>query len=200
MPNNIETLLYFGSFNPIHIGHLAIANYFAEFQYIKEFWFIVTPQNPLKQNQNLLDDRQRKYMLELAIGDYSKFKVSDIEFYLPKPNYTINTLTYLQEKYPTKKFALLIGSDNLNNFHKWKNYKIILKNYKLFVYKRPNYDFEETFNNLMKIKNANIKIIEAPEYEISSSFIREGIKANRDMRFFLHENVWRYIQKMNFYK
>ena len=193
MYNNNEIILFFGSFNPVHIGHLAIANYIVEFVNIHEFWFVVTPQNPLKKTTNLLTDRERQYMVELAINKFPKFKVSDIEFYLPKPNYTINTLAHLQEKYPAKNFSLLIGADNLESFPKWKNYEQILKNHKIYVYKRPNYD-------LPNYENANIEILNAPQIEISSSFIREGIKKNKDVRFFLPETVYNYILKMNYYK
>lgn len=193
MQNNNEILLFFGSFNPIHIGHLAIANYITEFKNINELWFVVTPQNPMKKASNLLNDRDRKFLTELAISNYPKFKVSDIEFYLPKPNYTINTLTYLQEKFPTKKFSLLIGGDNLETFHKWKNFKIILDNFKIYVYKRPTY-------NIQNFENANIEILDAPQIEVSSSFIREAIKNNKDIRFFLPEKVYKYILEMNFYK
>lgn len=193
MYNNKEIVLFFGSFNPIHIGHLAIANYVVEFVDVKELWFVVTPQNPLKKITNLLPDRERQYMVELAINKFPKFKVSDIEFNLPKPNYTINTLAYLQEKYPNRKFSLLIGGDNLESFTKWKNYEQILKNYKLYVYKRPNYE-------LAHYENSNIEILNAPQMEISSSFIRDAIKMNKDVRFFLPENVYDYMLKMNYYK
>lgn len=193
MSNKKEVILFFGSFNPIHIGHLAMANYIVEFCDIDELWFVVTPQNPLKTKDSLLKDRDRQHLVQLAIGNYHKFKVSDIEFYLPKPNYTINTLTYLSEKYPQKQFSLLLGGDNLESFHKWKNYKIILEYYKIYVYKRPNY-------HIPTFENSNINILEAPQIEISSSFIRQGISANKDMRFFLNEKVYNYIKEMNFWK
>jgi nicotinate-nucleotide adenylyltransferase len=193
MSNNNEILLYFGSFNPIHAGHLIIANYITEYKDISELWFVVTPQNPLKKSTNLISDRDRQYLVELAINKYPKFKVSDIEFYLPKPNYTINTLVYLQEKYPAKKFSLLIGGDNLESFHKWKNYKIILENFKIYVYKRPNH-------KVVEFENADIEILDAPQIEISSSFIRNAIKDNKDIRFFIPEKVYKYISDMNFYR
>lgn len=201
MQNKNEIILFFGSFNPIHIGHLAIANYITECYNFREFWFVVTPQNPLKQNSSLLDQRQRKYMLDLAIDGYKKFYVSDIEFYLPKPNYTINTLTYLQEKYPNKKFSLLIGGDNLQSFTKWKNYNIILRDYFLYVYKRPKIEIKESLKKLLlEIPTAKIELIDAPQFEISSSFIRKAISENKDIRFFLTAPVWNYINNMNFYK
>ncbi len=193
MQNNNEIVLFFGSFNPIHIGHLAIANYITEFCDISELWFVVTPQNPLKAASTLLNDRDRQHLVQLAIDQYPKFKVSDIEFYLPKPNYTINTLAYISEKYPTKKFSLLIGGDNLESFHKWKNYRLILDNYKLYVYKRPGAETRE-------FENSNIEILDAPQIEISSSFIREAIKSGKDIRYFLPDKVYKYILEMGWWK
>ncbi len=193
MQTNNEIILFFGSFNPIHTGHLIIANYITEFKNIHELWFVVTPHNPLKETKSLLKDRDRQYMTELAIDNYPKFKVSDIEFYLPKPNYTINTLAYLQEKFPSKKFSLLIGGDNLATFHKWKNYEKILEKHKIYVYKRPG-------SLLPEFENADIEVLDAPQIEISSSFIRKAIKENKDIRFFLPQKVYRYITEMNFYR
>lgn len=193
MQNNNEILLYFGSFNPIHIGHMAIANYLTEFCGIHELWFVVTPQNPLKKSSNLLRDRDRQHLVQLAIDDYPKFKVSDIEFYMPKPNYTINTLVYLSEKYPTKKFSLLMGGDNLETFHKWKNYRKILDDYKIYVYKRPGAEVRE-------FENSDIEIIDAPQMEISSSFIRNAIKEDKDIRYFLPPKVYEYVLKMGWWK
>ncbi|MDD4218010.1 MAG: nicotinate (nicotinamide) nucleotide adenylyltransferase [Bacteroidales bacterium] len=193
MSNNNEILLFFGSFNPIHIGHMAIANYLTEFCDIHELWFVITPQNPTKKASTLLKDRDRQYLTQLAIEDYPKFRVSDIEFYLPKPNYTINTLTYLKEKYPDVNFSILMGGDNLESLHKWKNYRIILDNYKIYVYKRP-------CSELPEFENANINIIDAPQMEISSSFIRNAIKNNKDIRYFLPPKVYEYIMKMGWWK
>ncbi len=192
MPNNNEILLYFGSFNPIHTGHMVIANYLTEFCGISELWFVVTPQNPLKKSSTLLNDRDRQYLVQLAIDDYPKFKVSDIEFYLPKPNYTINTLTYLKEKYTNKKFSILIGGDNLETFHKWKNYEKILEGFKIYVYKRPGCEVRE-------FENSDITIVDAPQMEISSSFIRKAIKDNKDVRYFLPPKVYEYILKMGWW-
>jgi len=189
-----EILLFFGSFNPIHIGHLAIANYIVEFCNINELWFVITPQNPLKKRKDLLPDRDRQHLVNLAIDNYYKFKSSDIEFYLPKPNYTVNTLAYLSEKYPNCKFSLLIGGDNLETFHKWKNYRYILDNYRIYVYKRPKY-------NITFFDNADIVILEdAPQMEISSSFIRNAISMNKDVRFFLPEKVYTYILQMGWWR
>lgn len=196
MQKNNEILLFFGSFNPIHNGHLAIASYFTEFCGIRELWFVVTPQNPFKAPGSLLADRDRQHLVNLAIGDYPKFRVSDIEFYLPKPNYTINSLTYLSEKFPTKKFSLLIGGDNLETFHKWKNYKKILENYKIYVYKRPN----SGLPSIEKFENADIIIPDAPQMDISSSFIRTAIKENKDVRFLLPAKVYSYIKDVGWYR
>lgn len=196
MQNKIEILLFFGSFNPIHNGHLAIASYFTEFYGMREVWFVITPQNPAKQNENLLGNRERQHLVNLAIGDYPKFRVSDIEFNLPKPNYTINTLVYMEEKFPNKKFSLLIGGDNLETFHKWKNYKLILENYKLYVYKRPG----AIISDLKSFgEKADIEIVDAPMMEISSSFIRKAIKEYKDVRYFMPEKVYKYIKDMRYY-
>jgi len=185
--------LYFGSFNPVHIGHLAIANYIVEHTDLTELWFIISPHNPLKLKKTLLPDYQRLELLHQSIRDYHKFKVSDIEFSLPQPSYTIDTLTYLEEKYPNKDFSLIMGEDNLASFHKWKNYKQIIENRKIFVYPRPNSE-NTIFHN-----HKNILLIDAPNIEISSSFIRNAIKQKKDIQFFLPERVWNYIKSANLY-
>lgn len=186
--------LYFGSFNPIHIGHLAIANYFVEFANLKELWFIISPHNPLKKKSSLLPDYQRYEIVTRALRDYPKFKASDIEFKLPQPSFTVDTLAYLKEKFPDKQFALIIGEDNLSTFGKWKNYEQILDEQKILVYPRPN----SKENPLYKHKN--IQLFDAPNIEISSSFIRKAIGEAKDIRFFVPEKAWEYIDEMNFYK
>ena len=186
--------LYFGSFNPIHIGHLAIANYFVEFAPLNELWFVVSPHNPLKEKSSLLPDYQRFEIVNQALRDYPKFKVSNIEFSLPKPSYTTDTLAYLKEKYPTKKFALIIGEDNLSSFHKWKNYEQLLNDQKILVYPRPNCE-QTKFH-----EHQNVQLINAPNIEISSSFIRNSIRKGKDVRFFVPEKAWEYIDEMNFYR
>lgn len=185
--------LYFGSFNPIHIGHLAIANYMVEFSDLDEVWFVVSPHNPLKNKNTLLNDYDRLEMVRLAINDFHKFKVSNIEFSLPQPSYTVNTLAHLKEKYPDKTFNLIMGSDNLRHFHKWKNYERIIENHKLYVYPRKN-ETENQFSN-----HKNVVLINAPEMEISSTSIREAIKNGKDLRFFLPEKVYQMIDKQGFY-
>ena len=187
--------LYFGSFNPIHIGHLAIANYITEFTDINKVWFVISPQNPFKNKISLLNDNHRYQLVNLAIESFNKFKASNIEFKLPKPSYTIDTLTYLKEKYPNKKFVLIIGSDNVPTFDKWKNYHEIIRQYEIYVYPRPDTDLK-----LVEDKYPSFKIIDAPLIEISSSFIRNAIKEKKEVKYFLPEKVYEYIKEMHFYE
>ncbi len=186
--------LFFGSFNPIHVGHLVLANYMLEFTDLDKIWFVISPHNPLKNKTSLLPERQRLQMVQLAIEENNKLKASDIEFKLPQPSYTINTLTYLKEKFPKNEFALILGADNLENFRKWKNYEEILKQYQLYVYPRPDTD-GGTLN-----KHPKVTLVNAPLMEISSTFIRQAIKEKKDVRYFLPDAVWQYIQEMHFYK
>ena len=188
--------LYFGTFNPIHIGHLTIANYLVEHSDLDQVWFVVTPQSPFKKKSSLLDDHQRLEMVYLATKDYDKLRPSDIEFGLKQPNYTIDTLTYLFEKFPKHEFSLIMGEDNLKSFHKWKNYEQILENHEILVYPRLSDDkTENTFEDHPKIFN-----ISAPIMELSSTFIRKNIKAGKNVRPMLPDKVWHYIDEMNFYK
>jgi len=186
--------LYFGSFNPIHIGHLAIANYMVEFTDIDQLWFMVSPQNPLKQQSTLLADHHRYEMVYRAIADYPLFRASNFEFSLPKPSYTINTLTHLKEKYPTHDFVLIMGTDSLATLSKWKNYEQLLEQFDFLVYPRPNFTGGEF------VSHQNVKIINAPLMEISASFIRESVKQGKNIRAFLPTKVWEYIDEMNFYR
>lgn len=188
--------LYFGTFNPIHVGHLTIANHLAENSDLDKIWFVVTPHSPFKKKNSLLDDRQRYEMVYRATKDYIKLEPSDIEFNLPQPNYTINTLTYLQEKHPEHTFALIMGEDNLKSFHKWKNYELILENHDIYVYPRISEGKVETrFDNHKKIHK-----VDAPIMELSSTFIRKSIKESKNVRPMLPEHVWEYLDEMNFYK
>ena len=188
--------LYFGTFNPIHIGHLTIANHLAEHSDLEQVWFVVTPQSPFKKKNSMLDDHQRLEMVYRATKDYTKLRPSDIEFKLKQPNYTIDTLTYLHEKFPDHEFAFIMGEDNLKSFHKWKNYELILENHDIYVYPRLSKGKIDTrFNNHPKIFN-----ISAPIMELSSTFIRQEINAGRNVRPMLPDNVWLYIDEMNFYK
>ncbi len=189
-----KTGLFFGSFNPVHIGHMAIANYMIEFSDLEELWFVVSPQNPLKKKNTLLEDFHRLELVRLAIDDDHRFRASDIEFGMPTPSYTIDTLTYLEEKYANREFCLIMGADGLKMFPKWKNAALIVSKYHRLVYPRPGITKEEILDH------ENITLMPAPLMEISSSFIRKSIKSGKDMRYFLPEKVYRYISEMHFYE
>jgi len=191
---NKKTGLFFGSFNPIHIGHLIIAEYMLEFTDLDQIWFIVSPHNPLKERKTLLADHHRLTLVKIAIEDNPRMKASDIEFKMPKPSYTMDTLTYLKEKYPNKDFVLIAGTDIFPSFHKWKNYKEILSNYKIYVYSRPDHDIGFYTNH------PKVKIFNAPLMEISSSFIRNAIKNGKNINYMLPEKVSKYICEMHFYE
>lgn len=188
--------LFFGTFNPVHIGHLILGSYMVEFTDLGEVWFVVTPHNPLKEKQSLLPDLHRYRMVEEATEDYPRLKPSNIEFGLPQPNYTINTLAYLSEKYPENEFVLIMGEDNLKTLHKWKNYEALLENYAVYYYPRI---YSETQDDQRPIKG-KLHRVEAPVVEISSTFIRNAIKQKKDIRAMLPPGVWNYIDTMNFYK
>lgn len=191
-----EVGLFFGSFNPIHTGHLIIGNHLVEHSTINELWFVVTPQNPFKKKQSLLDNHHRLEMVFRALEGYEKMCASDIEFRLPQPNYTIHTLAYLEEKHPNTAFSLIMGEDNLKNFHKWKNYEQILERYTTYVYPRISQGtIPEQFMNHPKIKK-----IDAPIIEISATFIRNEIKTGKNIKPLLDDRVWEYIDQMNFYQ
>jgi nicotinate-nucleotide adenylyltransferase len=200
--------LYFGTFNPIHIGHLVIANHIVEQTILDQVWFVVTPQNPLKNKSSLLKDSHRLAMVREAVYDSPKLKASDIEFGLSKPNYTASTLAHIMDKHPDHSFSLIMGEDNLRNFHKWKNYENILSNHTIYVYPRvltPQEEDEYKSLNTDEIDKlrANKNIIycqDAPVMRISASFIRKSIKENNDVRFLLSEPVHKYVEEMHFYK
>jgi len=200
--------LYFGTFNPIHVGHMVIANYMAEFTDLEQVWLVVTPHNPLKDKSSLLNDRHRYNLVQEAIFDNPKLKVSDVEFKLPKPSYTVTSLTYLQETYPQNEFSLIMGEDNLRTFHKWYNHEVILENHKLYVYPRVlTTQEEQEVNNISNEflneyrSDKNVIVCEdAPVMKVSSSFIRDAIKNGKDVRYLLTEPVYKYIDEMNFYK
>jgi len=188
--------LFFGTFNPIHIGHMIIANYMVEFSDLEEIWFVVTPQSPFKQKTSMLSNHHRLSIANIAVENYPKLKTTDIEFSLSQPNYTINTLAYIEEKHPEKQFCLIMGEDNLKGFHKWKNNETILQNYELYVYPRVSEGkIENQFTHHPKVHKVN-----APIVQISSTFIRKAIKEKRDISIMLPINVWEYIDEMNFYK
>ena len=186
--------LFFGSFNPVHNGHLMLANYIVEYTDLDSIWFVVSPQNPFKDKESLLQDRHRFDMLEMAVGNDSRFEACDIEFNMPKPSYTIDTLTRLSELYPETEFHLICGMDNLVNFKKWKNAQEILDNYHLLVYPRKGYEGGDLMNH------KSVRIIDAPEIEISSTFIRNAVAENKDVRYFMPEKSYNYMIDMNFYK
>lgn len=186
--------LFFGSFNPVHIGHMALANYMLSYTDMDEVWMVVSPQNPLKNKNQLLNQHHRLLMVDLAIDDAKGIRSSNIEFKLPQPSYTINTLAHLGEKYPDHRFSLIMGQDNLQTFSKWKNYEAILKNYHIYVYPRPETKPSE-FDT-----HPSVHITEAPLIEISSTFIRQAIKEKKDVRFFLPNKVWEEIDAMGFYQ
>jgi nicotinate-nucleotide adenylyltransferase len=192
--------LYFGSFNPIHIGHIAIAGYMTEFTGLDQVWFVVSPQNPLKKKETLLADHHRLYMAQQAIGDNDKLKASDIEFKLPVPSYTIDTLTYLNEKYPKNEFCPVMGEDNLYTLHKWKNIDELIKKYTFYVYPRPYSIKPDSLQLDIILSNAKICNVKAPLMDISGTFIRDGIKNRKDMSYFLSPPVWKYIKEMHFYE
>lgn len=188
--------LYFGSFNPIHIGHLIIANQLVENSDLDQVWFVVTPHNPFKKKSSLLDNYQRLDMVHLATEGYDKLQPCDIEFNLPQPNYTVNTLAHLNEKYASHNFSIIMGEDNLKSFHKWKNYEVILEDYQVYVYPRVSEGvIESQFTNHPKISR-----VEAPIIELSSTLIRNSIKANKNVKPLLSESVWKHIDDMGFYR
>ena len=187
--------LYFGTFNPIHIGHLIIANHIVEHTNLDKIWFVVTPHNPLKNKKTLLDNYQRLEMVHIATSPYDKLGVSNIEFSLPQPNYTINTLEHIKEKHTNHTFALIMGEDNLKSLHKWKNFELLLKNYEIYVYPRVT---KLSDNNLSN--HSSIHFVDAPIVEISSTHIRKNIKEGKNVEPLLSTEVWKYIDEMNFYK
>jgi nicotinate-nucleotide adenylyltransferase len=185
--------LFFGSFNPFHIGHKVIGSYLTQFTDLNQLWFVVSPQNPLKEKSSLLDQNHRYQIMVRELEKEKNLLVSNIEFFLPNPSYTIDTLTHLQEKNPNDIFVLIMGSDNLKNFHKWKNYKQILDNYEIYVYPRNNDDTLQSHKNITVFKDV-------PKMEISASFIRDAIKMGKDVSSLIPRQAWEYIDEMNFYK
>ena len=186
--------IYSGSFNPIHHAHVMLANYLVEFSDLDEFWFVVSPQNPLKGKDELLDDDERLEMLRLAIGDDPRFKVSDIEMHLPTPSYTINTLRTLSEQHPDCQFVFVCGMDSLQNLSQWREYEKILEDYRLIVFPRKGYDGGALASH------PSVTIVETPLIEISSTFIRRCVKEGRDVRHFMPEKAFRYMTARGFYR
>ncbi len=186
--------IYSGSFNPIHHGHVMLANYLVEFSDLDALWFVVTPQNPLKKKDDLLEDDERLKMVQLAVGDDPRFCVSDIEMHLPTPSYTINTLTKLSEQYPDCQFVFICGMDSLQNLKRWREYQKILDNYEILVFPREGYDGGELLDY------PSVTVLKTPVLEISSSFIRQCIKEGRDVRHFMPEKAFLYMKENHFYE
>ncbi|AYO58425.1 nicotinic acid mononucleotide adenylyltransferase [Chryseobacterium sp. 6424] len=192
-----EVGLFFGSFNPIHIGHLILANYILENSDMEELWFVVSPHNPFKEKKSLLSDHNRLDMVQLALKNYPKMRASNVEFALPKPSYTIDTLTYLRERYPDYSFALIMGEDNLENLGKWKNAETLVKNHHIIVYPRV-FTRSESPDEFQRHKN--ISLVKAPVIEISATEIRAMIKAGKNVRPMLPPEVFEYLDGSAFYK
>ena len=196
--------LYFGTYNPIHIGHLIIANHMAERDDMDQVWLVVTPQNPLKSNSNLLADYHRLALVKIAIDDNFNLRASDVEFNLPKPSYTVDTLAHLREQYPDHQFALIMGEDNLRTFHKWKNYEVILERHQIYVYPRP-ITLAELNNEVAPTKSEihdhkNVIITDSPMMQISSTVIRNNIQNGQSIQYLVTDPVRQYIDEMNFYR
>ena len=185
--------IYSGSFNPIHHGHVMLANYLVEFSDLDELWFVVSPQNPLKQRDDLLDDAERLKMVQLAVGDDPRFRVSDVEMHLSRPSYTINTLTYLSEQYPDCQFVFICGMDSLQNFPHWREWQKIIDNYELLVFPRKGYDGGEL------VIHPHVTVLETPVIEVSSTFIRECLKAGKDVRHFMPEKAYEFLVEKGYY-
>lgn len=186
--------LFFGSFNPLHIGHKIIASYIVEFTDLEKVIFIVSPQNPFKEKTSLLNQHHRLMIIKRELEDNPKLDVSDIEFKMKQPSYTIDTLVRLDEQYPENEFAIIMGSDNFKKFHKWKNYKQIVDNYAIYLYPRPKFKVNH-------VEASNIHIIDGvPKMEISSSFIRKSIRNKKNVSYLMPKKAWQYIDEMNFYK
>lgn len=189
-----KTGLFFGSFNPIHIGHLIIASHMANFTALEEVWLVVSPQNPLKNKKGLANMYDRLEMARLATEPAENIKVSDIEFNLPQPSYTVDTLAHLNEKYPDRQFFLIMGADNLVSFKKWKNYEVLLNNYHLYVYPRPGADVSEWESH------PSITFTETPQMELSSTFIRKALLDKKSIQFLVPENVIEFMDSKNMYR
>lgn len=185
--------LYFGSFNPVHNGHLIIAMHLANNTSLQQIWFVVSPQNPLKQSNSLINEHHRKHLIDLAIDGEKKLRSTNIEFKLPKPSYTIDTLTYLAEKYPQHQFSIIMGSDSFSNIKKWKNYELLLKKYEIYIYNRPGFKVKA------EMITGNIKVLDAPLLQISSTHIREMIHQQKSIRFLVPDIVKAEIEAHQYY-
>jgi len=185
--------LYFGSFNPVHVGHLIIANHIVNSTDLNQVWFIVSPQNPLKPSVSLLNEYHRLFLVKSAIDGENKLQASNVEFHLPKPSYTVDTLAYLKEKFPQHEFSVILGSDSFCNIKNWKNYEVILKNYSLYIYHRPGFDVDDNLG-------ADVHILNAPLLEISSTHIRNLVKSGKSIRFLVPDIVKDEIERNRYYQ
>lgn len=186
--------LFFGSFNPVHVGHMIIANYMLQYSELDKVWMVVSPHNPLKKKESLANDYDRLHLVNLAIGDNAKLQSSNIEFSLPVPSYTVDTLAYLKEKYPRYEFNLIMGSDNILTITKWKNFEFLLENYHIYIYNRPGYD-SKAYS-----EKSNIHYVDAPLLDISSTKIREMIKAGKSIQYMVTDTVYQYLLHSHLYK
>jgi len=184
--------LYFGSFNPIHIGHLIIANHVLQHSTVDKIWFVVSPHNPLKESSTLLNEYHRLHLVEIAIANNPKFRASSVEFSLPKPSYTIDTLCYLKEKFPFEQFSIIMGGDSFQNIHRWKNQETLLKNYELIVYRRPGFEINIP-------EGSRVNVMDAPLLEISASFIRQQLRDKKSVQYLLPDAVWEYVTANRYY-
>ncbi len=184
--------LYFGSFNPVHIGHLIIANHVVNHTEVDKIWFVVSPHNPLKESHSLLNEYDRLHILNLAIEDNNKFRGSNVEFHLPKPSYTIDTLAYLSEKFPLERFSVVMGSDSFQNIHRWKNYEQLLDNYPIIIYNRPGFEIKERYGALLTI-------LDAPLLDVSSTFVRKQLKEKKSIKYLVPDAVEEYLVANKYY-
>jgi nicotinate-nucleotide adenylyltransferase len=189
----LKIILYFGSFNPIHIGHLIIANHVINYRDADRLWFVVSPQNPFKESKSLLNEQHRKHLIDLAIEGEKKLRSSNIEFNLPKPSYTIATLSYLNDKFPEDQFSILMGSDSFSNIKNWKNFEVLLKNYDILIYQRPGFKVKP------EMQTSRTHIIEAPLLQISSTMIRKMIKEKKSIRYLVPDIVKQEIEAQQYY-
>lgn len=194
MPQKKKIGLFFGSFNPVHVGHMIIANFMVQHSDLDQIWMVVSPHNPHKDKKSLAKDHDRLHLVNLAIGDNAKIKASDIEFSLPKPSYTVDTLAYLAEKYPQHAFSLIMGGDNLATFHKWKNYEKILSDHHIYVYDRPGYELGD-----LEAHHA-VTVLEAPLLSISASYIRQQIRDDKSIQYLVPDVVWNYLVGSSMYR
>lgn len=194
MPQKKKIGLFFGSFNPVHVGHMIIANFMVQHSDLDQIWMVVSPHNPHKDKKSLAKDHDRLHLVNLAIGDNARIKASDIEFTLPKPSYTVDTLAYLSEKYPQHAFSLIMGGDNLATFHKWKNYEKILSDHHIYVYDRPGYELGD-----LEAHHA-VTVLEAPLLSISASYIRQQIRDDKSIQYLVPDVVWNYLVGSSMYR